>query len=88
MTNKGSHGDGDKDNTETPFVCWGAGIKTPFQQQQAYSSFLKRIDKSEYKSKDNRGIVVNSPTEWVSDHLIRVDMQQADIAPLMVPLMS
>jgi phosphatidylinositol glycan class N len=64
MSNKGSHGDGEKANTETPFVAWGAGVSKPIQRKDAFSH--------------------PTPEEWALDHLTRVDILQADIAPFMV----
>lgn len=64
MSNKGSHGDGEKANTETPLICWGAGFQTPQKRSSKY----------------------DTPPEWALDHLERNDVNQADIAPLMVNL--
>ncbi|KAI9028591.1 Phosphatidylinositolglycan class N-domain-containing protein [Hyaloraphidium curvatum] len=29
MNSRGAHGDGDKENTETPLICWGSGVAGP-----------------------------------------------------------
>lgn len=31
MNSRGAHGDGDKENTETPLVCWGSGVAGPYK---------------------------------------------------------
>lgn len=68
MSNRGSHGDGHPDNTETPLIVWGAGISKP------------------------RKLVVTDENEpssvWGIESVERVDVEQADIAPLMVPTHS
>ncbi|KAI8831537.1 Phosphatidylinositolglycan class N-domain-containing protein [Chytriomyces cf. hyalinus JEL632] len=63
MSNRGNHGDGNPDNTETPLIAWGAGIAGP----------------------DRKNAVVDSYSiDWGLDKLKRVDVNQADVAPLMV----
>jgi hypothetical protein len=64
----GNHGDGEKANTETPLIAWGAGINKP-QFEEAVQG---------------HGI---SPPSWRVNHLKRFDVEQADIAPLMVRIL-
>lgn len=66
MSDFGSHGDGHPDNTRTPIIVWGAGIRKP--------------DKAGLGHED--GVSSN----WGLDAVSRVDIDQADIAPLMVRL--
>ena len=67
MSNRGSHGDGDPQNTETPLIAWGAGVAKPD---------LKNSANHNQKS-----------ISWGLDKLQRNDVNQADVAPLMVKLM-
>ncbi|KAI8828363.1 Phosphatidylinositolglycan class N-domain-containing protein [Chytriomyces cf. hyalinus JEL632] len=67
MSNRGNHGDGNPDNTETPLIAWGAGIAGP----------------------DRKNAVVDSYSiDWGLDKLQRVDVNQADVAPLMSTLIG
>lgn len=74
MHDRGVHGDGDPQNTETPLLVWGAGVSTPA-----------------FSSQNSSKLVPNSratPKNWHLDHLIRRDVTQADIAPLMSTLIG
>lgn len=73
----GSHGDGHPSNTDTPLVVWGAGVKYP-----------KPISSS---NNSDHGVFVDehahdmpTPVDWGLNGIERVDVNQADIAPLMV----
>lgn len=74
----GSHGDGHPTNTETPLVAWGAGVQGPkqmFPQNQSDDGF-HFVDEHKHD--------ILTPSEWNLNDIERVDVNQADIAPLMV----
>lgn len=85
----GNHGDGERANTETPLILWGAGVRNP-----QLSAPPPGIDQSSW--------TVESPPSWRIDHLrylslhvknpclmsSRVDVEQADIASLMSSLIG
>ncbi|KAJ3205205.1 Glycosyl phosphatidyl inositol anchor synthesis [Entophlyctis luteolus] len=73
MSNRGNHGDGHPDNTETPLIAWGAGVAKPKK-----APFLETIDEQ-----DNDGRRLNN----ISLPL-RHDVNQADVAPLMSTLIG
>ncbi|KAJ3081207.1 Glycosyl phosphatidyl inositol anchor synthesis [Quaeritorhiza haematococci] len=68
MSNRGGHGDGHPDNTQTPLISWGAGIVGPGKS---------RPDDHDQLSVD-----------WDMTAFQRVDVNQADIAPLMSVLVG
>ncbi|CAN1726033.1 GPI ethanolamine phosphate transferase 1 [Linum perenne] len=78
MSDKGSHGDGHPTNTDTPLVAWGAGIKYPSRTSETiYSDHVVRfVDEHEHGTP--------TPIDWGLSGIERVDVNQADIAPLMV----
>ncbi|KAI0338607.1 PigN-domain-containing protein [Trametopsis cervina] len=65
----GNHGDGDPDNTRTPLVAWGAGIRAPLPDSIPSSH-------DEYSA------------PWGLSHILRRDVEQADIAALMSTLIG
>ncbi|CAN1153368.1 GPI ethanolamine phosphate transferase 1 [Linum perenne] len=82
MSDKGSHGDGHPTNTDTPLVAWGAGIKYPSRTSETiYSDHVVRfVDEHEHGTP--------TPIDWGLSGIERVDVNQADIAPLMSTLVG
>lgn len=74
MSDKGSHGDGDPQNTRCPVVAWGAGVDGP-------RSVVEDDDGMNAAEKE-----LNA--RWGLNDVRRRDMLQADIAPLMSSLIG
>jgi len=84
MSAKGSHGDGDPANTQTPLLVWGAGVGGP-------TAADAHVDHSELWS--SRATLSESEQnlqnrKWGLSHLRRRDVRQVDIAPLMASLIG
>ncbi|KAJ0817082.1 putative Type I phosphodiesterase/nucleotide pyrophosphatase/phosphate transferase [Helianthus annuus] len=78
MSDKGSHGDGHWSNTDTPLVVWGAGVKNPKPASNNNQNHGERFV-DEHDMHDTP-----TPDDWGLSDIERVDVNQADIAPLMV----
>lgn len=77
MSLKGNHGDGDPDNTRTPLVAWGAGLRgpQPATSQQKQSAKVQQAEDSYF-------------ADWYLDDVAGVEINQADITPLMATLLG
>ncbi|RMZ80194.1 hypothetical protein DV737_g3071, partial [Chaetothyriales sp. CBS 132003] len=70
MSDWGSHGDGNPDNTRTPLVVWGAGVAPP----------------AKFAPGRAPGHDDGFSHDWGLDHIQRHDVAQADVAALMAYL--
>lgn len=68
MSDAGTHGDGDPDNTRCPLVVWGAGVGKPIRSASSSDEDWTR--------------------SWGLGHLVRRDVSQADLTPLMASLVG
>lgn len=75
MSDLGSHGDGHPDNTRTPLVAWGGGIRKPVVADQL---------SGRAKAGHEDGV----SGDWGLDRVRRVDVAQADVAALMAYLVG
>ncbi|URE33789.1 Phosphatidylinositolglycan class N (PIG-N) [Musa troglodytarum] len=82
MSDKGSHGDGHPSNTDTPLVAWGAGIKNPrwLISDSLSDDGFRFVDEHKHD--------MPTPTEWGLRGIERVDVNQADLAPLMATIVG
>ncbi|KAK6533848.1 Glycosyl phosphatidyl inositol anchor synthesis [Arthrobotrys megalospora] len=72
MSDWGSHGDGHPDNTRTPLIAWGAGVRKP----DIVTDGAIAHGHDQFSS------------DWNLNHVRRVDVDQADIAALMAHLIG
>ncbi|XP_071915286.1 uncharacterized protein [Coffea arabica] len=82
MSDKGSHGDGHPSNTDTPLVAWGAGVRHPAHNLSSdqLEGAVQFVDEHKHN--------MPTPREWGLEGIERVDVNQADIAPLMSTLLG
>ena len=74
MSDWGSHGDGHPDNTRTPLVAWGAGVRKPVKATAIGEKMEGHEDQFS--------------AQWGLDHIRRNDVSQADVAALMAYLVG
>ncbi|KAI3942370.1 hypothetical protein MKW92_020334 [Papaver armeniacum] len=82
MSDKGSHGDGHPANTDTPLVAWGAGVQQPKRSSRG------RYSDDGFRFVDEHVHHMPTPLDWGISGIDRVDVNQADIAPLMSTLLG
>lgn len=93
MSLKGAHGDGDPANTRTPLVVWGAGVQKPVPVPPATSFHINLPTQSraqvraQLQAQEEQE--ARARNEWgVLAHLMRNDVMQADVAPLISALLG
>lgn len=84
MSTKGNHGDGEPDNTRTPIVAWGAGLRGPrivtWSDPQGAEQLARRAKEEETDDYYHH---------WTGlETLDREDIEQADVTALMATLLG
>ncbi|GLD94835.1 hypothetical protein PINS_up003460 [Pythium insidiosum] len=98
MSNKGAHGDGDPANTRTPLVVWGAGVAPPTRvaasddeaPPTAFTLDLPTQSRADVEAQlaAQQAQEAAALRDWGLAHLVRRDVMQADVAPLISALLG
>ncbi|KAG0164960.1 Glycosyl phosphatidyl inositol anchor synthesis [Apophysomyces sp. BC1034] len=78
MNNRGAHGDGHPDNTRTPLVAWGAGIRKPAKTGKGHDEFSQEWDLSEWQRDD----VSQADIAPLMAHLVGIDLPVNSVGEL------
>ena len=83
MSNKSSHGDGQRANTHTPYIAWGAGLTSwnGTELPDTEDSLFGKSEPEENQLEDQSPEKSWGLSEFQST---RHDVHQVDLAPLMV----
>ncbi|KAI9189512.1 Glycosyl phosphatidyl inositol anchor synthesis [Blastocladiella emersonii ATCC 22665] len=85
MHARGNHGDGDPQNTLTPLIAWGAGVRGPLAVTDG--AFRVAPDGSLESEPDTYPGVEPPPAAWpLHQSALRRDVLQADVSPLLASL--
>ncbi|CAO3599670.1 unnamed protein product [Absidia cylindrospora] len=52
MNNRGAHGDGHPDNTRTPIIAWGAGVRKPILSSRGHDNISSTWELDQYERQD------------------------------------
>jgi phosphatidylinositol glycan class N len=96
MSVRGAHGDGHPDNTRTPFIAWGAGITGP---EKIIKTEFSTNNNDNNNHHHHHSLIHLDGTyslieemefikQWRLEHLVRRDLEQGDVAPLIATLLG
>ncbi|KAI9251060.1 alkaline-phosphatase-like protein [Sporodiniella umbellata] len=78
MNNRGAHGDGHPDNTRTPIVAWGAGVRNPVYSGKGHDDFSANWG----LSKTERNDIEQADIAPLMSHLIGINYPVNNVGSL------
>ncbi|CEI92103.1 hypothetical protein RMCBS344292_06375 [Rhizopus microsporus] len=78
MNNRGAHGDGHPDNTRTPIVAWGAGIRQPIHSGLGHDEYSSEWGLSTLQRDD----ILQADIAPLMAHLIGIDIPVNSVGEL------
>ncbi|KAI7873011.1 phosphatidylinositolglycan class N [Spinellus fusiger] len=78
MNNRGAHGDGHADNTQTPLIAWGAGIRKPVKGSKGHTELSASWGLSDIRRDD----VLQADIAPLMAHLIGVPLPVNSVGEL------
>lgn len=78
MNNRGGHGDGHPDNTRTPVISWGAGIRDPIYSGLGHDEFSEDWGLSEIQRDD----ILQADIAPLMAHLVGINLPVNSVGEL------